>query len=340
MASVITDYKPAIIEALTVLMKSDQIRKEKFKVIAYQKVLKSLAAHEGPIRSLDDLEGIEGVGTKIRAKIEEIMATGSLQAAKEAAAALPITVYDDLLKVHGIGPVKARKLVEEVGIRSIEDLRLRVAADPSILDAGQKIGLKFFEEFNERIPRPEMEQHEGALLAAKPSNMKIELVGSYRRGAASSGDIDALINFPWSKSDIDAVQKFHDYVKKLIDSGYITDILALGNHKCMAVCTIGSAPSNKLEHKHRRLDLLLTPSEEWPFAILYFTGSDRFNVAMRAHAQEQGFTMNEHTLQPLTAAARARELPQFKTERDIFNFLGLRYIKPEERTGADKVIPI
>ncbi len=334
MASAITDYKPAIIEALTVLMKSDQIRKEKFKVIAYQKVLKSLAAHEGPIRSLDDLEEIEGVGKKIRAKIEEILATGSLQAAKEAAAALPITVYDDLLKVHGIGPVKARKLVEEVGVRSIEDLRARVATEPSILDAGQKIGLRFYEEFNERIPRAEMEQHEGTLLRAKPTNMKIELVGSFRRGAESSGDIDALINFPWSKSDTDAVQKFHEYVTGLVGNGYITDILALGNHKCMAV--VQASPGAA----HRRLDLLLTPSEEWAFAILYFTGSDRFNVAMRAHAQEQGFTMNEHNIQPLTVAARGRELPQFKTERDIFNFLGLRYIKPEERTGADKVIPI
>ncbi len=332
MASAAPDYKPAIIDALTVLMKSDQIRKEKFKVIAYQKVLKSLAAHEGPIRSLDDLEGIEGVGTKIRAKIEEIMATGSLQAAKEAAAALPITVYDDLLKVHGIGPVKARKLVEEVGIRSIEDLRLRVAADPSILDAGQKIGLKFYEEFNERIPRPEMQQHEETLFRAKSSNMKMELVGSYRRGAASSGDIDALINFPWTKSEATAIEQFHKYVGELKSRGYITDILALGNHKCMAVCTVGS--------KHRRLDLLLTPSEEWPFAILYFTGSDRFNVAMRQKAQEQGFTMNEHNIHPLTVDARAREMPQFKTERDIFNFLGLRYIKPEERTGADKVIPV
>lgn len=334
MATATTDYKPAIIDALTVLMKSDQIRKEKFKVIAYQKVLKSLAAHEGPIRSLDDLEGIEGVGKKIRAKIEEIFATGGLQAAVQAAAALPISVYDDLLKVHGIGPVKARKLVEEVGIRSLDDLRARVAADPSILDAGQKIGLQFYEDFNQRIPRAEMEQHEMTLLRAKPTNMKIELVGSYRRGAASSGDIDALINFPWTKSDVAAVNHFHEYVVALQEMGYITHILALGNHKCMAVVRAGA------DGTHRRLDLLLTPAEEWPFAILYFTGSDRFNVAMRAHAQELGFTMNEHNIHPLTVDARAREMPQFKVERDIFNFLGLKYIKPEDRTGADKVIPL
>jgi DNA polymerase beta len=227
--------------------------------------------------------------------------------------------------------VKARKLVEDFGIRSIEDLRVRVAADPSLLDAGQKIGLRFYEDFNSRIPRTEMEAHEETLLNSKPSNMKIELVGSFRRGAESSGDIDALINFPWTKSDTDAIMHFHAYVKKLVDTGYITDILAIGNHKCMAVCTVGTA--------HRRLDLLLTPSEEWPFAILYFTGSDRFNVAMRAHAQERGYTMNEHSITPLTAAAREFALPKFKTEQDIFKFLGLRYIKPEERTGADKVIP-
>ena len=332
MATAEQDYKPAIIDALTVLMKSDQMRKEKFKVIAYQKVLRSLAAHAGPIRSIEDLDAIEGVGTKIRAKIEEIIATGSLQAAVQAAASLPISVYDDLLKVHGIGPVKARKLVEEIGIRSIEDLRTRVAADPSLLDAGQKIGLKYYEDFNARIPRDEMEEHEDALLKAKPTNMKIELVGSFRRGAESSGDIDALINFPWTKSDTDAIMHFHAYVKKLVDTGYITDILAIGNHKCMAVCTVGA--------KYRRLDLLLTPSEEWPFAILYFTGSDRFNVSMRQKAQELGFTMNEHSITPLTVAAREIVLPKFKTEQDIFKFLGLRYIKPEERTGADKVILI
>jgi DNA polymerase/3'-5' exonuclease PolX len=123
------DFKPIIIDALTVLMKSDQIRKEKFKVIAYQKVIKELQNHEGPIRTMEDIEGIKGIGKKIQAKIEEILTTGELAAAAQAAAELPIDVYDQLLKIHGIGPVKARKLIEDFGVKSIEDLRSKSAAD-------------------------------------------------------------------------------------------------------------------------------------------------------------------------------------------------------------------
>lgn len=330
MATAPIDYKSKIIDALTVLMKSDQIRKEKFKAIAYQKVIKELQAHGGPIRTMEDLEEIKGIGKKIQAKIEEILKTGELAAAVQAAANFPINVYDQLLKVHGIGPVKARKLVEDFDVKSIEDLRSKSAADPTLLDAAQKIGLKYFEDFNERIPRTEMEQHEVALNASKPSNMKIEIVGSYRRGAESSGDIDVLINFPRQKSP--STKDFQDYVTALQAAGYITDILALGSHKCMAVSTVGD--------RHRRLDLLLTPNEQWPFAILYFTGSDRFNVAMRAHALENGWSLNEKGFTATNPETAKETLPPFKTERDIFGFLGLQYIKPTERTGADKIIPI
>jgi DNA polymerase beta len=330
MATAPKDFKPIIIDALTVLMKSDQIRKEKFKAIAYQKVIKELQAHTGPIRTIEDVEGIKGIGKKIQAKIEEILATGELAAAVQAATNLQIDVYDQLLKVHGIGPVKARKLVEDFGVKSIEDLRSKSATDPSLLDTAQKIGLKYFEDFNERIPRAEMEHHVVALETSKPSNMKIEIVGSYRRGAESSGDIDVLINFPRQKTP--SIKDFQDYVGTLQAANYITDILALGSHKCMAVSTVGG--------QHRRLDLLLTPNEQWPFAILYFTGSDRFNVAMRAHALSLGWSLNEKGFTATNAETAKETLPPFKTERDIFGFLGLQYIKPTERTGADKIIPL
>ncbi len=330
-----TDYKPTIIDALTILMKADQIKKETFKAIAYQKVIKQLQAHPGPIRSLEDLEGFTGIGTKIKAKIKEIIETGGLKAANQAAAAVPISIYDDLLKIHGIGPVKARRLVEDFGVTSIEDLRQKVTENPGLLDHAQKVGLQFFEEFNERIPRAEMEAHEAIITDSAPSNMKFEIVGSYRRGAASSGDIDILINFPRLRLEESIVESFHEFIQSLIAKGYITDMLALGNHKCMAVSKVGP------DGKHRRLDVLLTPNEEWPFAILYFTGSDRFNVAMRAHALELGWTLNEHRIAPTSKTHQSgAELPAFKTEKDIFKFLGLRYIEPTERTGAEKVMPL
>ncbi|KAK9754821.1 DNA polymerase beta thumb [Popillia japonica] len=49
----------------------------------------------------------------------------------------------------------------------------------------------------------------------------------------------------------------------------------------------------------RRLDIHLTPFDQYYCSILYFTGSDMFNRGMRAHAAEKGFILNEHALRPI-----------------------------------------
>ena len=49
----------------------------------------------------------------------------------------------------------------------------------------------------------------------------------------------------------------------------------------------------------RRLDIRLLPYDQYYCGILYFTGSDQFNKAMRSHALDQGFTLNEYSLRPI-----------------------------------------
>jgi len=93
---------------------------------------------------------------------------------------------------------------------------------------------------------------------------------------------------------------------------------------------------SQVNGKARRLDLLVTPDEEYAYAMLYFTGSDRFNVACRQHALTMGYTLNEHKITPLYSTASA--IPYMKTEKDIFTFLGLRYIEPSKR--INQISPI
>lgn len=64
----------------------------------------------------------------------------------------------------------------------------------------QKIGLKYYEDFNERIPREEVTQLFEKVKQAAMSLFKngkndliVECCGSYRRGKQSCGDIDVLI---------------------------------------------------------------------------------------------------------------------------------------------------
>jgi DNA polymerase/3'-5' exonuclease PolX len=326
------DYKPLIVDALTIMMKSDQMKADdptkRFKVAAYKKVIKQLAAIEGPIRGPEDVADLPGVGAKIKEKFAEIFATGRLEAADRAVATKPIALFDELLKVHGIGAVKARKLVD-AGITSIADLRTKVSTNPKLIDAASKIGLAHYDDFQLRIDRSEMEQHDKIIHDRLPPGALATIVGSYRRGAASSGDIDALLVTEGTKAQ--QVATFKAYIASLQTSGYITDILALGAHKCMAVCRIG-------EGLFRRLDLLLTPPREFAFALLYFTGSDTFNVAMRSWALETGWSLNEHEFTRVGgSAAGAAAPPPMEDEQDIFNFLGLQYVPPTERKGPEQV---
>jgi DNA polymerase/3'-5' exonuclease PolX len=89
----------------------------------------------------------------------------------------------------------------------------------------------------------------------------------------------------------------------------------------------------------RRLDLLVVPTEQFPFALLYFTGSGDFNVAFRKHALSLGYTLNEHTMVPLKGSS-APMPPGMKSEKDIFAFLGLRYVPPEERIDGRQIVPV
>jgi DNA polymerase/3'-5' exonuclease PolX len=330
------DFTPVLLDALLTLKKRELANKAPFKARAYGTVLQQIQQLQHPIHSMDDLAAVKGMGEKIREKLEEIFATGQLQTAEKAKEVYDLKAYDELQAVYGIGPAKATDLIQQ-GIRSVQALREAVLAKPSLLNDKQKIGLQYYEDLLERIPREEMTRHEQLLLGASP--FPAELVGSYRRVSPDSGDIDVLLRIPKGPSDPTSNGKtakdaqsrqhqsqFYQYVQHLKDIGYLEQILALGEHKCMAICRLSNPQS-----KARRLDLLMTPDEEYACALLYFTGSDKFNVAFRQHALQRGYTLNEHRLAPLVNTTNP---PPFQEEADLFRFLGLQYTAPQERNTA------
>jgi len=306
----------------------------KFKAIAYSKAIKGIRAFPGPITNASNVKDIPGIGVKISKKIEEIIETGGLKAAVAMKARTDVDAVKALLNVHGIGPVKAKALIKE-GITSIEELRAAVAKDPKFLNDGQKLGLKYYEDSLERIPRFEMVRHEARLLSVVPSILKGAIVGSFRRGAPDSGDVDMLVTYDPATSAKAASTAFQAYVKTLRDSEFILDELVSGPKKWMGYIELAGG-------KARRLDLLLTPPLEFGYAVLYFTGSDRFNVAMRAYANTKGLTLNEHgiKLEPKAGIVGVLPAEPLLTEEAIFAFLKLTYIPPTERVDGKQIIPL
>lgn len=327
----LTDYKPLIINSLEVLRKRDIAEKAVFKARAYAKVISQLKTHEGPIKTYEDVKNIEGVGENISRKIKEIIETGVLASAEKAKELYNIEALDAFQNIYGVGPTKAMELVKG-GINSIAELRTAIKKNPKLLNDKQHIGLVYYEDLLERIPRIEMEEHRDVLESLIPMEMEhyeTEIVGSFRRAAATSGDIDVLIRMPVYTDAKIAKQNLARYVEMLKGFGYIEKVLALGEHKCMAISRI-------YKGKARRLDLLMTPDNEYAYAMLYFTGSDKFNVAFRQYALDKGYTLNEHALTRIREDVK--EVPYMMSEKDIFKFLGLRYIEPSKRVDSQQIL--
>jgi DNA polymerase beta len=311
-------------------LKRETLNKAFFKVKAYKKVIEELRISTNPITKLADLDNIPGVGAQIRKKVQEILETGSLAAAEKAKEELSLDAVDELSAIYGVGPVKAKMLIEK-GIKTVKQLREAVAKDPSILNEKQKIGVQYYEDLLKRISRAEMEKHEKVLLGELLKGMRGTIVGSYRRGAKDSGDIDVLLTMD-GKTEKERDAAFAEYIDKLKKSGYIAELLSEGTQKSFSIVKLGPMEVS------RRLDLLLVPSEQFPFALLYFTGSGDFNVAFRKHALSLGYTLNEHEMKTTGKKdVEVKHIPSFKHEAEIFAFLGLKYKEPKQRIGAASV---
>ena len=133
--------------------------------------------------------------------------------------------------------------------------------------------MKYYEDVLKRIPRPEIVKYEKILQkqfneVKTSKNSTFQIVGSYLRGAKTSGDIDIII----TNSDNDP-KIFKDFIDKLEKENILVEILSKGAKKSMAIGKMGNNPA-------RRLDFMYSSPEEYPFATLYFTGSKAFNVVM------------------------------------------------------------
>ena len=294
---------------------------EAFRARAYQKAQETIMAYPGDIMNPNDLKGKPGIGPTIMEKLNEYVETGTLKVL-EREKNNPVNI---LAEVYGIGPKKAKELVDN-GITSIAQLR----ENQQMLNDIQKVGLRYYEDVLKRIPRSEIEDYkkifESDFKKVATSDSKFEIVGSYRRGAQNSGDIDMIITS-------DSPKVFINFIDELIKKKLILEVLSRGPTKCLVMAKIPSSDSV------RRVDFLYTSLEEFPFAILYFTGSKIFNTVMRHIALEKGYTMNEHGINNMEGKKKGDKVShRFKTEEDIFDFLGLEYKAPTERTDGRAII--
>tara|TARA_Y100000816_G_C26104504_1_gene586399 strand:- start:397 stop:3660 length:3264 start_codon:yes stop_codon:yes gene_type:complete len=323
-------FNESFIYQLTLLENLQRKKNEKMRALAYAKAKKAIKNYDKPINSIDDIKPLPNIGTAIIEKLTQFIETGKIQHLIDA------NVYDEenkkignsslidmFTKIYGVGPKNAEKIIK-AGITSIDELRSK---EDEFLNDKQKIGLKYYDDINKRIPRDEIDEYSSlfqkyfneAKMITSQSDALFEIVGSYRREAKDSGDIDVIITNKNNNKTI-----FNKFIELLVENNIILHKLTDGV-KQIKILVIG-----KLSGKPaRRIDFMYTTYEEYPFAILYFTGSQSFNTAMRQHALDEGYTMNEHRLENIST--KKKVTTNIKSEKDIFKFLKLEYVEPKNR---------
>jgi DNA ligase (NAD+) len=325
----IKSYNADFIKLMDQLYKIMMSQGAPFRARAYKKAQETIMTIQEPITNVDMLKGKPGIGETIISKLNEFVETGTLKLI-EREKNNPVNIFTE---VYGIGPKKAKELVVKDGIKTISELRTR----EDLLNDKQKIGLKYYEAILERIPRPEIAEFEKtfegifkSLGSYEDGASTFEIVGSYRRGAKDSGDIDVIIS---NKKDNKAI--FKDFIDALIKKNVIIEVLSRGPTKSLVIGRLNE------ESTARRIDFLYATPTEYPFAVLYFTGSALFNTVMRQRALDMGYSMNEHGMYRMVGKKKGALIDTtFESEQDIFDFLQMEYKEPQERIDGNSVVII
>ena len=321
-------YNEEFIDVLGELAGILQRQGEPFKARAYQKGQESIMTHAGDITKPEQLKGLPGVGDAIHRKLKEYMETGQI-AMLERERNNPINA---LTNIYGVGPKKAQELIS-AGLDSIAKIQALSPEEVNkMFNANQRKGLEYYDDINQKIPRAEIVEYDklfaSVVSACCGEATKFEIVGSYRRGKQTSGDIDVIITNEDNDKSV-----FAKLLKSLSERNILEYTFSKGPTKSLTMCRL--SPESKVA---RRVDFLYTSPAEYPFAILYFTGSKVFNTVMRQRALKMGYTLNEHGISHMKDGVKGAKVDhEFNSERDIFDFLDMEYKAPNERIDGRAV---
>jgi DNA polymerase beta len=297
----------------------------RFKIGHYRKALKKLQSLTVNISTIEEAEELEvftpGEIKHIKSFLEDdALETPQLENPKTREIQL-------LQTVTGIGPKKADTLYSQ-GL-TLEKLLDGKGNDQ--LTHHQKMGIKYYHDLNERIPRNEITKMRDFMRKHLQGGFKIMVCGSYRREVTDSGDMDVLVYHP-ELNDIRDSDYFEMYIEYLTDTGFLVDSLTpnVNRTKYMGMCQLSK------RHRVRRIDIRFIPHCSLASAMLYFTGCGEFNKNMRTFAIRKGYKLNEYGIYKTDTDSPSEVNVDVSTEEDIFKVLGLEYIPPDQRLATVK----
>lgn len=303
-------------------------KEERFRAIAYENVARVLHNMKEDIADYatdkKSLDQIKGIGESIAEKIIEYLHTGKVKTFERLKKQVPYELLE-LMDITGFGPATLKTLHDELHISRKEELitALEQGRLQKIKGFGNKKienmkrALKLYKE-TPRMPLSVAERSGNEILneiRKIPGVQKAELAGSLRRKKETIGDIDIII--------LAETKHRKNIVTHFTSLPQVEKILAKGTTKASVLLKKGNV----------QVDIRLVHDYEYGAAMLYFTGSKEHNIRLRTIARERGYKINEYGIFDTDSGKRMAG----KTEEEMYAFLQLKYIPPEQRLGKNEI---
>jgi DNA polymerase (family 10) len=291
------------------------------RVLAYRTAAK--AVREAPVSVAGmarqgNVTELAGIGKTLEEKILALMETGDIPSSVKLRAKYP-TGLIAVTHLPGLGPKRARRLYDELGVDSLDALR----------DAAEQQRIRALRGFGEKAEASILD----ALDAAARGEGRVRVLLD-RALAIGDAIVDALRAHPASERVelAGSARRMTDTVKDLDVIATAHEPLALAQaldqiELVEAVGTVSTAGARAMTHTGLTVDLKIVAPDQFGNLLQHFTGSKEHNVALREAAVRRGLHVSEYGVLDDSTGETLR----CATEEAVYDALGLAFIVPELR---------
>ena len=299
----------------------------RYRVNAYRdaaKVIRQSPVSIADLTRAGRVTELPGIGKTSEEKIKDFIETGAIPSALKLKAKFPATLVE-VTRVPGLGAKTARRLFEEIGVTSMDDLRQAVAEERirSMKGLGPKaeeniaaqLGKLGAEGPAERVLLSDVlpiAEKLAADLRDHPASEAVAVAGSARRHTETCKDVDIIATAKDPKALATALVE-HPLAA------------ASGNP--------GQGGAKITTQNGASIDLRIVAPEAYGNLLQHFTGSAAHNVELRERAVKMGLSVSEHGITEVESG----KVERFATEAEVYKRLGLTYIEPELREGRGEI---
>lgn len=266
---------------------------------------------------------LPGIGRTIQQKVLALADDGAIPATVKLRQKFP-TGLIEMMRLPGLGPKRARRLFEELGVDSRE--ALREAAESHRIQKLRGFGAKAEAailgslETTASGPRTRLPLHQALsggealvqALRSHPAAERVEIAGSARRMTETVKDLDVIATAR------DALSLAH---------------AAAGLPLVEAAQTPRATGVRLRLHTGVQVDLRIVAPSQYGNLLQHLTGSKQHNMALRDAAVRKRLHVSEYGV----LDDRTGIMHHCDSEAEVYRLLGLEYIEPELRENRGEL---